>query len=412
MSLRALAVDVTPLRTSRDFRILWLGLLVSFTGSMLTFVALPFQVYELTGSSLAVGLLGLAELVPLLVASLWGGAVADAVDRRTVLRRAYLALALTTLAMAVNAGLDDPQLWVLYVAGGAASALNGIAQSSMRSLVPLIVPSSQRPAAFALMGVYATLGMLLGPLLAGVLIASIGLAATFALDVASYGAAFAAATLIAPRPPAPDADRASLQSIVDGLRFVRGRPEILGTFWVDLVAMVFGMPRALFPALSERLGGGPRMLGLLYGAISLGALVATLTSGWTGRVRRQGAAVLWAVGAWGVAIAAVGVVRAAWLAVAFLALAGAADMVSAIFRSTITADATPDELRGRVVGLEWAVVVSGPLLGDAEAGIVAGLAGVPVAIVSGGVACVTGAAVLWRRLPAFAGYEKPSALRG
>ena len=410
MGLRALAVDLTPLRSSRDFRLLWCGLLVSFTGTMLTAVALPFQVYDLTGSSLAVGLLGLAQLGPLLVFSLVGGAIADAMDRRTVLRWSYLGLAVASTALAVNAALDDPPLWPLYVVAGVGSGLSGISQSSVRSLVPLLVPSQQRTAAFALMSVYGTLGMLAGPALGGVLIASVGLAATYAIDALTFAAALAAALAIAPRPPAPDASRASLSSIVDGVRFVRGQPVILGTFWIDLVAMVFGMPRALFPALSERLGGGPRLLGVLSASVALGAFLVTISSGWTGRVRRHGTAILWSVVAWGVAIAAVGLTTTAWMAVAFLALAGGADMVSAIFRTTMTADATPDELRGRVVGLEWAVVVSGPLLGDVEAGVVAGAFGVPFAIVSGGVACVAGALVLWTRLPRFAAYEKPSVI--
>jgi MFS family permease len=402
-----LLLDTTPLRVSRDFRRLWIGQAVSFVGTMITMAALPYQVFHETGSSLAVGLLGLAQLGPLLVFSLVGGAFADSIDKRRLLLGVTAASLGCSAVLAVNASLDRPQLWLLYVVGALASAAFAVSFPVLRSLLPLLLEEELRPAAFALQSTYGSFGMMAGPAAAGVLIAGLGLASAYLGDAVTYMVALAVFSRIAPSPPVV-AESASPTSVLQGVRFLRGHSVMVSIFSIDLLAMVFGMPRALFPALAERLGGGPRLYGLLLASVAAGAFVASLTSGWTARVRRQGRAVLLAVAAWGVTIAVAGLSRRPLLVLAMLAGAGGADMVSGVYRSTIAADLTPDDLRGRVSGVEFAVYAGGPVLGDVEAGVVGGLAGVPFAIVSGGVACVLAAAWFAVRARAFAGYERPT----
>jgi MFS family permease len=403
-----LLVDTTPSRVSHDFRRLWAGQAVSFVGSMITTATLPYQVYHQTGSSLAVGLLGLAQLGPLLLFSLIGGAFADSRDKRRLLLGVTAVALSCSAALAVNASLDHPQLWLLYVLGAIASAAFGVSFPVLRSLLPLLLDEALRPAGFALQAIYGSFGMMVGPAVAGGLIGAVGITTAYVADVVTYGLAIVAFVGIAPSPPMIGASEASRSSVFEGLRFLRGHSVIMSIFGIDLLAMVFGMPRALFPALSERLGGGPGLYGLLLSSVAAGAFVASLASGWTVRVRRQGQAVLWAVTAWGTTIAVAGVTREPALVLVMLAGAGAADMISGVYRSTIAADLTPDELRGRVSGVEIAVYAGGPVLGDVEAGVVGGFLGVPFAIVSGGVACVVGAGLFALRVRDFATYTRPN----
>jgi MFS family permease len=399
-------IDTTPLRASRDFRRLWIGQAVSFLGTTITTAALPYQVFHQTGSSLAVGLLGVVQLGPLLLFALVGGAFADSIDKRRLL----LGVTVTSIgcsgALALNASLEHPQLWLLYVLGAVSSGVFAISFPVLRSLLPMLVDTELRPAAYALQATYASFGMMAGPALGGLLIAAVGLTSAYTVDVGTYVVALIAFAGIAPAPPVAGSRSASTSSVIEGLRFLRGHSVIMSTFGIDLLAMVFGMPRALFPALTERLGGGPVLYGLLLSSVAGGAFVASLLSGWTIRVKRQGRAVLWAVAAWGAAITVAGLVRVPVLVMAMLACAGAADMISGVYRSTITADVTPDQIRGRVSGVEIAVYAGGPVLGDVEAGVVGGLLGVPFAIVSGGVACVVSAAVFATRVRSFATYRR------
>ncbi|HEY5014946.1 MAG TPA: MFS transporter, partial [Acidimicrobiia bacterium] len=363
-----LFVDTTPLRASRDFRRLWVGQAVSLFGSTVTAAALPYQVFHQTGSSLAVGLLGVVQLGPLLLFSLAGGAFADSVDKRRLLLGVTATSLACSTALTVNASLGHPQLWLLYVLGAAAGGAAAVSYPVLRSLLPLLLDEELRPAAFALQAAYGSFGMMAGPAVAGVVIGLVGLASAYALDVATYVVALAVFAGIAPAPPVPGSRVASTSSVLEGLRFLRGHSVIMSTFGIDLLAMVFGMPRALFPALAVRLGGGPLTYGLLLSSVAAGAFVASLSSGWTARVRRQGLAVLWSVTAWGVAIAIAGLTRVPVVVMAMLACAGGADMISGVYRSTITAAVTPDEMRGRVSGVEIAVYAGGPVLGDVEAG--------------------------------------------
>jgi MFS family permease len=398
-------VDTTPLRVSRDFRRLWTGQAVSLFGTMLTTAALPFQVFEETGSSLAVGLLGAAELGPLLVCAVVGGSFADRVDKRRLLLGVTTASMLCSATLAVNASLEHPQVWLLYVVGSVAGGVTAVSFSVMRSLLPLLLAQDLRPAGFALQSMYTSFAWTAGPAVAGVLIGGIGLTSVYVADVATFVVAFVAFAGVAPSPPISDAFGTATQSVAAGLRFLRGHHVIMSVFAIDLIAMVFGMPRALFPALADRLGGGPVLYGLLLSSVGAGAFLASIGSGWTSRVRRQGRALLVAVAVWGTCIAAAGLTLQPVLVLALFACAGGADMISAVFRSSIAANLTPDDMRGRVSGVEFAVYAGGPVLGDVESGVVGGLAGVPLAIVSGGVACVVAAGVFAARIRSLATYR-------
>ena len=403
--LRRHAVDLSPLRISREFRLLFAGQAVSEIGTEITLVALPFQVYSLTGSTLAVGLLGLCELLPLLVLSIVGGAMADAVERRRMLLVVHAVMALLSLMLAINAARDHALLWPLY--GFAAAAASGWAliAPSLRAWPARLVGTELLPSAFALEWGYGSVAMLIGPAIGGVLIGTLGLTRTYLIDVATYGIALLALWRMRPSPPEPDSPPFGLSAIREGLRFLKGKRVLQSTYLADLNAMIFGMPMALFPALAVRLGGGPRLLGLLYAAPAAGALVASLFSGRAKHVRRQGRAILIAVGVWGAAIVAFGLARTAPVALAFLAVAGAGDTVSGIYRDTIAQSVAGETMRGRVAGIGMAVWTSGPAIGNVEAGLVASAFGVPFSIVSGGIACMAGAGLLAWLVPAFRTYD-------
>jgi MFS family permease len=397
------------LRVSRDFRRLWTGQSVSFLGSMITTAALPYQVFHQTGSSLAVGLLGLVQLGPLLVFSLYGGAFADSIDKRRLLLMVTACSALSSAALAVNATLDHPQLWLLYVLGAATSAMAAVTFPVTRSLLPLLIHEDLRPSAFALQSTYGTFGMMAGPAIGGLLISAAGLSAAYTVDVVTFCIAIAVFRGLAPSPPVKESTGDRTSSVLEGLKFLRGHSVIMSVFGIDLLAMVFGMPRALFPALAEKLGGGAALYGLLLSSVAAGAFVASLLSGWTGRVRHQGRAVLWCVTGWGAAIAVAGLANSPGPVLVMFAIAGGCDMISGVYRGAIAASVTPDEMRGRVSGVEISVYAGGPVLGDIEAGVVGGLAGVEFAIVSGGIACMLAAAVFAARVKSFADYVRPSA---
>ncbi len=406
--VRGLTLDITPLRESREYRGLFFGELVSSVGTQLTAVAVPVQVYDVTGSAFAVGMLGLASLVPLVVFGLIGGAIADSMDRRRLLLITNTLLAVVTGLLFLQSALGVEEVWPLYVLTACQSGLFAVDVPARRAVIPRLLPERQIPLATALSQVLFNLSVVIGPLLAGVLIATLGYAWAYGIDAVSFAAALVAVTRLRPVPPVGGGTAASFGSVVDGLRFLRTQPVVLMTFAVDINAMVFGMPRALFPALAMgRFGGGPESVGLLYAAPAFGALAGALFGGWFGRVRRQGLAVLLAVAAWGLAIMAFGFSTSMWLAVLMLAIAGAADMVSAVFRNSILQVATPDAMRGRLNGVFIAVVAGGPRLGDVEAGAVAAAVSPQFSVVSGGVACLVGVVLLAALVPAFARYEAP-----
>jgi hypothetical protein len=397
---RRLLSDVTPLRESPQYRLLYAGELLAFLGSQLTVVAVPLQVYLQTRSSLAVGLVGLAQLGPLLACSLVGGVVVDAVDRRVLLVWVQLARGALSLGLVANALRPEPALWPLYVLTAAGAGLQAVDAPARTAAIPAMVRRELLPAAAALHQILMQVGVVAGPAVAGLLVARAGLAAAYAIDVATFLLASLLALALRPLPPGAGAAHAGVASVMEGFRFLRGRRALQGTFLIDLNAMVFGMPRALFPALgTELFGGGPGTVGLLYAAPGAGALLGALTAGWVGGVRRQGRAVLVAVTVWGAAITVFGLVSWLPLALALLAVAGAADVVSAVFRNAILQLAVPDGLRGRLAAIHIAVVTGGPRLGDAEAGAVAALTSPQVSVVTGGLACLAGVALLAWRIP-------------
>lgn len=400
-----LTIDLAPLRDSRDFRLLFAGQGVSYAGSMITYVAVPFQAYALSRSSLVVGLVSLAELVPILLMSFVGGALADAVDRRRMVRLTEVGLCVVISVLVLNASLPHPQIWVLFVAVAAAASFDALQRPSLDALVPRIVGREHLPAAAALEGLRGNLGQVLGPPLAGILIASIGLAATYAVDVATFGVSVVALTCMRAVPPAPTADRVSIRAMLAGVRYAARRQDLIGSYLVDMNAMFFGMPMALFPQIA--LGfGGPAVLGLLYTAPSVGSLLASVTSGWTRSVRRHGRAIAAAAAAWGIAIVGFGLAPTLWVALLALAAAGAADMISGLFRMTLWNQTIPDGMRGRLAGIEMISYSSGPALGNLEAGVVGALAGVRASVVSGGVLCVVGTVALAGLLPRFWAYRR------
>lgn len=409
--LRVAMVDVSPLRRHRDFRLLYAGQLVSFFGNMLTSVAVPYQAYALTHSSLVVGLFGVVQLVPLLLLAFVGGALADAVDRRRMVQVTELSLAGISAILMLNALLPHPQLWILYIIAGLAAALDAVQRPSLSALLPRLVEHDELASAGALESLRTTFGMILAPAVAGLLIASVGLPSTYGIDVVTFVVSLLALRLMHAVPPPPDAERPSLRRVVEGLRYARSRPELLGTYAVDMVAMFFGMPNALFPALAvQYVRAGARMasataLGLLYAAPAVGALLAEVTSGWTRHVHRHGLAVIVAAAAWGFAIVGVGLAPSLVLAFVFLAAAGAADALSGLYRSVIWNQTIPDSMRGRLAGIELISYSSGPLLGDVESGVVATVFTPAVSILSGGVLCVIGVGLLALALPQFRRYD-------
>ncbi len=402
------AIDIGPLRRHRDYRLLFTGQALSLFGAEVTVVAIPFQAYELTHSTAVVGLLSLVEFVPLMGMAFVGGALSDAFDRRRMVQISELGSGLAMGVLFVNALLPHPHIWVLFAVLPILAALYGLLRPSLDAMVPRLVTKEELPAASALDGFYGTLGSIAGPALAGVIIAAAGVSTAYAIDAATYGVSLVALWLMRAMPPTPDAPPVSLRSIAEGIRYARSRQELLGTYGVDIIAMFFGMPMALFPAIAKQFGGAG-VLGLLYAAPAVGSLLATATSGWVKRVHRHGLAVILAAATWGAGIIVFGFAPTLPVALAALVLAGGADMVSGIFRSTIWNQTIPDRLRGRLAGIEQVSYTSGPLLGNLEAGLVASVTSVRFSVVSGGVLCVVGVAIAAALLPVFRRYDARSA---
>jgi MFS family permease len=403
-----IAIDIAPLRASREYRLLWFGQLVSTCGTMLRFVAVPYHVYVLTDSPLAVGLIGLFQAGPLIAFSLWGGVVADAFDRRRLLLATQTGLAIVSVVLAVGTGAGVatvPFLYVMTAVGATLSALDGPARTSM---IPALVGRELVPSAMALNQVLFQTASVAGPALGGVVLARFGLQTAYAIDAASYLAALLAVTLMRPPPRTSTGARPGWSSLVEGLRYLGGHKVILAMMALDFVAMFFGWPRSLFPFFADRVyDTGPQGLGLLFAAPGAGALAGALLAGWVSGVQRQGAAVLWCVLVWGAGIAAFGLLPANMfpLALFCLAAAGAADVFSAIFRGTILQLAVPDHLLGRLNSVNLMVVISGPRLGEVESGVVAELTSPRIAVVSGGIACAIGVIAVLVLVPSVVRYR-------
>ncbi|TRV81929.1 MFS transporter [Streptomyces sp. 130] len=399
--------DLTPLRTSPDYRRLWFGNTVSWIGQGMTALAVSLQVYDLTGSAFSVGLIGACSLVPLVVFGLYGGAVADTVDRRKLgLVSAFGSFLLSVALVAITvAGIE--RVGVLYgivALQAVCFALNSPARSSM---IARLLPAEQLPAANALNSMTSTTGTLVGPMLGGLIVGWWGYRAAYGVDAVTFTASlYAMWRLPSMLPERDDTEDRKRASVLDGLRFLGTRPNLRMTFLSDLCAMVLAQPRALFPVVAVLwYGGDAQTTGLLVAAPALGALLGGVFSGWLGSVRRHGLAVLVAVACWGAAVAVFGLTRQLWLGIVFLALAGAADTTSMVFRNTMLQAAVPDELRGRLQGVFIVVVAGGPRLGDFIAGSAADLTSPGLAVTGGGIACAVAVGLLALRWPAFARYD-------
>jgi len=417
--IRRAAIDLTPLRHA-DFRRLWAGNSIAFVGFQVTAVAVPVQVYAVSRSSFWVGMLGAVGLVPLIVFGLWGGAIADAVDRRVLLIVSSLVLWGCTLALLVQALLGQTGLGLLLALVAVQSAGFAVASSTRGAIIPRVLPAEDIASANTLSFTASTLATAVGPLVAGLILARWSFAAAYAVDAVLFTMALYAALRLPSLPPlrsqsSPDTAGAGrpgvpgLRSVVEGLTFISTRPVLLMSFGVDIVAMVFAMPRALFPQAADERFGGQGAVGWLFAAIAIGSSIAGLSSGWIRRLHRQGVALVVAIVVWGLAVALSGLAHNLWAAVVLLAVGGAADLVSAVYRQTILQTYAPDELRGRLQGVFIVVVAGGPRLGDLRAGAAAAVVGLQAAWVGGGLACavlVLGALLV----PSFRTYDARTAI--
>lgn len=404
-----LLLDTSPLRESVPYRYFFWGQLVSLLGTQLTTVALPLQVYVITHSSLAVGLIGLVQLAPALILTLAGGTLADAFDRRSILIVTQLLLLLLTAALAIVTMIPHPSLWLLYVLAGLLAGVAGVGAPARGAMIRNLVRAEIFPAAAALNGLMGQIGAMVGPALAGLLITYFNLSLAYWVDAATYGAALLAILLLPAQPPEGGGRAAGWVSLKEGLLYLRGRPVLQGILLIDMDAMIFGMPRALFPAFGLTVfHGGAQAVGLLYAAPAAGALLGAVGSGWVGRVKRPGRAVLMMVVLWGVAATLFGL--SPWLPVALLMLtfAGWADMISEVLRSSMLQLSIPDDLRGRITAVWLAQANGAPRLGDVESGLVAAATTAQVSAATGGIACVLGALALAWLLPAFGRFQYES----
>ncbi|MDO8733053.1 MAG: MFS transporter [Actinomycetota bacterium] len=385
-----LSIDITPLRTSKDFRNLFVSGMVTYLGSMISYVAIPFQIADLTGSFFAVGAVGLVQLVPLVVFGLYGGALADTLDRRRIVLITEVVALLLLSVLCLNSLMSDPHLWVIYFVAFVLAANQGIQRPSMNAIIPRVVSHEELPAAGALRMVQYTLGSIIGPAIGGLLIAVAGVGFAYGVDVISY--AVSAIFLFRLRSLGPlleVVEKASIGHILEGVKYAYGRRDLLGTYIIDLIAMIFAFPVAMFPFVAEQFDA-PWSLGFLYAATAVGALLVTLTSGWTSRVNRHGRLVVFSAALWGLCIALIGVAPGIWWVLILLVLAGAADMVSGLFRTLIWNQTIPDGVRGRMAGIEMLSYSVGPLLGQVRSSTVASVTSLRFSFASGGLLCVAG----------------------
>ncbi|HYL50692.1 MAG TPA: MFS transporter [Acidimicrobiia bacterium] len=405
--MRRLAVDTRPLRASRDYRLLWSGELISQIGSQVTLVALFVQVYELTHSSAAVGVIGAVQLVPMVLVSIGLGPQIDLRDRRLLLIGAQLGLMASSLILLGGAIAGHPPLVLVYGAAALNAAFVSLSMPTRAAMTPNLVPANLLAQSAALNQVMWNGAGVVGPALGGVVVGQLGLAWAYGIDVATYVVAVGFALMLRPQRPQRDGaeeDDRGWAAVRNGMRYLKGKRVLQSTFTVDVVAMVFGMPRVLFPVLADKqFHRGPEVVGWLFSAVALGALIGALSSGWVGRVRRLGLAILVAVTVWGAAITAFGLSGdRLWLALVCLAVAGSADVISAVFRSTLQQLVVPDALRGRLSAFNIFIVAGGPRLGDLEGGVVASAFTPTVSVVSGGLLCLGGVAVIALMVPRFA----------
>jgi MFS family permease len=398
------AIDLTPLRKYPDFRYLWTSGLITYMGTMITYVAVPFQIKEMTNSYVAVGISGVIEIVPLILFGLYGGALADAIDRKKLIWACELASLALVVTLFVNSRAAEPNLLLIYIVIGCFAAVSGLQSPSMDAILPRLVSHDDLPAAAALMSIRRQAGVILGPTIGGILIATYSISTGYAVDVITFVISILFLTRLKNIPPLHNAQKPSIKGLWEGIRYACSRQDLMGTYLVDLAAMFFATPIALFPFWADQLGV-PWALGFLYAAGTVGALVVTLTSGWTSRYRFHGKAIIYAAIAWGVSIALAGATNVLWIVLFFLAAAGAADMVSVLFRSTIWNQTIPDNFRGRLAGIELLSYSIGPLAGQLRAASMAAVTSLTFSVTSGGIICVIAVVLLASFLPKLRKYD-------
>lgn len=396
-------LDLTPLKISRDYRLLFFGQLISFFGSMMTFVVVPKQMYDLTQSNTMVGFIFLAEFVPMFFLAFVGGALADALDKRKMIRLTEIGQIIVLAILFGNSLLPNPHVWILFVAVALQAGLTALQRPAFESLIQKLFTAEMMPAVSALNSLRFNFGLLISPALAGVLVAHFGADIAYGIDLMTFAVSLVAVFMISSVPAPENADRPSLQSVIEGCRYAFSRQELLGTYLIDFIAMFFAMPQALYPALAAIYG--EKFLGFFPAALAIGMILASLTSGWTRNIHRHGVFVIVAAALWGVGVMFFGLSTNVWIALAFYAFAGFADMISGIFRGAIWNQTIPHYLRGRLASLEMISFLTGPMLGSVKMGIVAERFSVKTAIVSGGILCVVGVGALSIFLPKFWAYD-------
>ena len=402
--LKKIAVDISPLRKYPDFRRLWASGLISYFGSMITYVALPFQIKELTNSYIAVGLMGAVELIPLIIFGLYGGVLADRVDRRKMIFITESALMLMTFSLFINSQLEKPSLVWIYIVAASFAALDGLQRPSADAILPRLVGHDDLPAASALMSLRWQTGVITGPALAGILLATTGIGTAYLVDVLTFAISLLIIARVKSVKPTSKESAPTISAMIEGIKYATSRKDLLGTYLVDLAAMFFAMPNALFPFWADQLNA-TWALGLFYAAGTIGSVLVTLTSGWIKNYHHHGRAVFLGALGWGAAIAMAGVTDSLFLILFFLALAGAADMVSALFRGAIWNQSIPDELRGRLAGIELLSYSVGPLGGQMRAGTFAAVTNLKTSVVSGGLLCIGFVSIAAAALPKFRKYD-------
>lgn len=398
------SIDLTPLKKYPDFRNLWAAGLISYLGSMITYVAIPFQIKELTNSYLAVGIVGVIELVPLIIFGLYGGVLADSVNRKKMVWATEAGSMLLVALLLANSMLWEPKVWVIYIAAGLFAVVDGLQRPSADAMLPRLVGHRDLPAATALMSLRWQLGLIVGPTVGGIIFATFSISAGFAVDMATYVVALVFLARVRSMPSSKEAKKPSLAALLDGVKYAFSRQDLIGTYIIDLAAMTLAMPMALYPFWADQLNA-PWALGMFYSAITVGAVLITVTSGWTTRYRFHGRAVILAAIGWGLAIAVAGLSTSLVLVLLFLTIAGAFDMISALFRANIWNQTIPDHFRGRLAGIELLSYSVGPLAGQLRAATIASATSLSFSVTSGGVLCAIVVAFLAFFLPKMWKYD-------
>jgi MFS family permease len=398
------AIDISPLKKYPDFRNLWASGLISYLGSMVTYVAIPFQIKELTNSYVAVGIVGAIEIIPLILFGLYGGVLADYVDRKKMVWATEAAALVLSGILLLNSLSSEPKVWVIYVMAGLFASVDGLQRPSADAILPRIVGHKDLPAASALMSLRWQMGVIIGPTIGGIVISTISISAGYGFDVFTFFISLLFLARVGSVPANPEAEKPSLRGLLDGIKYAFSRQDLTGTYLIDLAAMFFAMPTALYPFWADQLGA-PWALGFLYAAVTVGSVIVTLTSGWIKTYRFHGRAIIWAAIGWGAAIALAGISNSLILVLLFLAIAGGADMISALFRGTIWNQTIPDNLRGRLAGIELLSYSIGPLAGQLRAASMAAATSLTFSVTAGGLICIFMVALLASFLPKLRKYD-------